>query len=280
MVLPERLLTFLLTLERLKRTEDVWNAILCFARSIELDHVDYVFATDFRNWEKAQFIRTTMHSRWFDFIKQFPHIRHTSNFRMHGVKYLTPMKIGPVYFDDMGTISEDKRRHVVLAGEMGFEAGVALPLRTGEIGQAAMIALAGRHSREGFDRIWAEHGWTIHVAMMSAHLRHTELFKAEFSERNELTEKHQELIRLVGEGLMDKQIAEALNISFSAVRQRLISVQKKIGVQNRADLAAVAARMGLVADPLLKGHGDALTVFLSTGDGETGVEMPQGIDAN
>jgi len=47
-------------------------------------------------------------------------------------------------------------------------------------------------------------------------------------------------------------------------------------VQNRADLAAIAARLGFVADPLLRGHGDALTVFLSTGDGKTGAELPPG----
>ena len=51
-------------------------------------------------------------------------------------------------------------------------------------------------------------------------------------------------------------------------------MQKKIGVQNRSDLVAVAARLGLVTDPLLRGHDDVLTVFLSTGDGKTGAEFP------
>lgn len=273
-ILPPRLLQFLLTLEHVKTTDAVWEEILLFAECLGLSCVDYVFATDFRNWERAQFIRTTFHSQWLDYVKQFPHIRHTSNFRMHGVKYLTPCKIGSQYMHQMGDISEDKRRHILLGAEMGMCAGVGIPLRSGEVGQAGLIALGGRLSREEFDAIWAQHGWTITMAMMSAHLRHTELFKSEFPERNHLTEKHKQLIRLVGEGLMDKQIAHALGISFSAVRQRLIAMQKKIGVQNRADLAAVAARLGLVADPLLKGHGNALTVFLSTGDGRTGEESP------
>ena len=34
------------------------------------------------------------------------------------------------------------------------------------------------------------------------------------------------------------------------------------------------SRIGLVADPLLKGHDDVLTVFLSTSNGQTGEEFP------
>lgn len=271
--IPERLLDFLLRLERTKTTDEVWDLLLEMAKGLGLTAVDYNYATDYRNWEQAQFIRTTMTSKWFDYLKQFPHIRYTSNFRMHGCKYLTPIMIGPAYFDEMGEISAEKRRHVLLAAEMGLEAGVAFPLRMGDPGQAAILMYGGRYTRAEFDKIMAEHGWTLHAASLSAHARYTELFKLEFVERNQLTEKQKDLIRLVGEGLMDKQIAHELGISFSAVRQRLAAVQQKTGAQNRADLAALAMRVGLVADPLLKAHPEDLTVFLCTGDGQTGREV-------
>ena len=271
---PPYLVDFILRLEASATSEDVWQEILGFANRLGLDSVDYCCASDFRNWERAQFIRTTFHSEWFEFLKQYPHIRQTSNFRMHGVNYLTPMKVGPEYIEDMGEISDEKRRHIELSAEMGLSAGIAIPLRSGEVGQAALISLGGRLTRKEFDAIWNVHGWTIHAAMLTAHARYSQLFNSEFVVRNKLTEKHKELIRLVGEGLMDKQIAHKLDISFSAVRQRLIAVQKKIGVQNRSDLVAVAARLGLVTDPLLRGHDDVLTVFLSTGDGKTGAEFP------
>jgi DNA-binding CsgD family transcriptional regulator len=181
--------------------------------------------------------------------------------------------VGPAYFDEMGPLSEDKRRHINLAAQMGLEAGVAFPLRMGDPGQAALMTFGGAFSREAFDAILQQHGWTLHAAALSAHTRYTELFKLEFVERNQLTEKQKELLRLVGQGLMDKQIAHLLGISFSAVRQRLATVQQKTGAANRADLAALAMRVGLVADPLLKEHGDDLTVFLCTGDGRTGKEV-------
>lgn len=271
--LPARLLNFTLRLETTRTTDAIWDLFLDLAQSLDLPVVDYVYATDFRNWEQAQFIRTTFSSDWFDRLRQFPHIRTTSNFRMHGCKYLTPMKIGPAYFDQMGEISRDKRRHVLLAAEQGLNAGIAFPLRMGDPGHAAMLAFGGRHSAEAFDALLATHGWTLHAAALSGHARYTELFKAEFVERNQLTPKQMELLRLVGQGMMDKQIAHQLGISFSAVRQRLASVQQKTGTTTRADLAALAARAGLVPDPLLKAHADDLTVFLCTGDGRTGTEV-------
>ena len=240
---PDPLLDFLLVLEGTKSTDDVWLAILDFAKGFGLSSVDYVYASDFRNWKRAQFIRTTYDSEWLEYLKQFPHLRKTSNFRMHAVHYLTPVMTGEAYIDEYGQVSEDKRRHSRLSRKMGFNAGVSIPLRTGDPGHAATLSMGGALSREEFDAIWAEHGWAIHAGILTAHVRYAAFFKAEFIERNHLTEKHKELITLVGKGYLDKQIAHELGVSFSAVRQRLITVQQKIGVQNRADLAAVAAKI-------------------------------------
>ncbi|MCB1333639.1 MAG: autoinducer binding domain-containing protein [Roseivivax sp.] len=276
--IPAELLEVLLRLERCTSTDEVWNVVLTLARSLGLEVVDYVYATDFRNWEQAQFIRTTFDSKWLDFVRQFPHIRHTSNFRMHAVHYLTPLMVGPAYLDEQGEISPEKRRHIQLSAQMGLEAGVAFPLRMGDPGQAAVMCFGGRLSRRQFDALMDAHGWTLHAAALSAHTRYSELFKAEFIQRNQLTAKQKELIRMVGQGLLDKQIAHGLGISFSAVRQRLTAVQQKTGARNRADLAALAARLGLVSDPLIRDHAEDLTVFLTMGDGKTGTEVrpPQG----
>lgn len=270
---PSNLLHFTLSLEATTTTEGVWQLMLDFVQSLGLTTLDYVYASDFENWERAQFIRTTASSAWFEYLKQFPHMRKTSNFRTHGVKYLTPFLVGPEFLQYLGDVSEEKRQHVQISAAEGLEAGIAIPLRSGDVGQAALVCVGGRLSHDAFLDIWNTHGWAIHVAMLTAHLRYAELFKQEFIQRNEVTEKQKELIRLVAQGQMDKQIAHELGISFSAVRQRLLSLQNKIGVQNRTDLVAVASRLGLVPDPLLKEHGDALTVFLATSDGQKGTEM-------
>lgn len=273
MFAPRKLREFLISIEAAPSTDAVWDLLVKLGASLDLNCMDYVYATDFRNWEQAQFVRTTADSTWLDRLREFPHIRKTSNFRMHAVKYLTPILTGIEFTDEYTDISPEKMNHMRICAEYGFRSAVAIPLRMGEPGQAGSISFGGAMGKAEFLELMREHGWTLHAAALSAHARYTELFKAEFIERNQLTEKQKELITLVGQGLMDKQIAHLLDISFSAVRQRLTAVQAKTGAQNRADLAALAMRVGLVADPLLKPHAEELTVFLSTGDGITGSEV-------
>jgi DNA-binding NarL/FixJ family response regulator len=52
-----------------------------------------------------------------------------------------------------------------------------------------------------------------------------------------LTEREREVIRLVGEGLTDKQIADALFISPRTVQNQLISSRRKLGLGRRSELA-------------------------------------------
>lgn len=273
MFIPTRLQRFLIALEASQSSEEVWQEMVKLYASMDLHTVDYVCATDFRDWKQAQFIRTTYHSSWIDEARRNPNVRKTSYFRTHAVKFLTPIVVGLAYIDVYENVSPERREIIEFTASMGLNAGIGIPLRMNEPGQAGILTVGGDMSRTEFDAILAEHGWTIHASALSAHTRYTELFKSEFVERNQLTAKQRELIQLVGQGLMDKQIAHDLGISVSAVRQRLSVVQSKTGAQNRADLAALATRIGLVPDPLLKPHASDLTVFLSTGDGKTGTEF-------
>lgn len=270
---PPELRNFLVQLETTTTTDDVWAALVTLSTGLGLPVVDYVCATDFRNWEQAQFIRTTLHSDWINQASQNPNIRRSSYFRTHAVTRLTPILIGWEYRNLMGDLSPERLEILKMTAEMGMSAGMAVPLRMGEPGQAGILAFGGQLRRAECDVLLEENGWTLHSAALSAHTRYIELFKREFINRNELTPKQRELITFVGQGMMDKQIAHELGISFSAVRQRLVSVQAKTGVRNRAELAALAMRIGLVPDPMLRTSASDLTVFLSTGDGKTGSEM-------
>jgi len=270
---PGNLRDFLIGLEVTTTSEQVWDLIVDFAAGLGLPVVDYVFATDYQKWEQAQFIRTTLSSDWINFAQNDPDVRKLSTFRLHSVKYLTPMTVGYSYVDDIEGITPERKELLRrTAAAFHCDAGLAIPLRMNEPGQAAHLLVAGPYNRDEFDAILKEHGWAIHAAALSAHTRYVEFFKAEFCERNELTEKQKELVTLVGRGLLDKQIMYELGISFSAVRQRLSAVQAKTGSTNRAELAALAMRIGLVPDPMLKSHSSDLTVFLSTGDGKSGSE--------
>ena len=92
-------------------------------------------------------------------------------------------------------------------------------------------------------------------------------FGREFPERNRITPKQLELLELIGAGLQDKQIADRLRVSVSAVRQRLSALSQNTGMTSRAELAALAMSLGVLPDPLNR-PGDAEAQIL--------VEMDEG----
>lgn len=61
-----------------------------------------------------------------------------------------------------------------------------------------------------------------------------------------LTSRELEIIRIIGEGLKNKEIGERLNISEATVRHHLSSIYAKIGVEDRLNLVIFAYERGLI----------------------------------
>jgi DNA-binding NarL/FixJ family response regulator len=59
-----------------------------------------------------------------------------------------------------------------------------------------------------------------------------------------LTRREQEIVRLVGAGLGNKEIARRLGVSLATVRTHLSSVYGKLGAASRVELALYAAQSG------------------------------------
>ena len=66
------------------------------------------------------------------------------------------------------------------------------------------------------------------------------------SPQSALTERDQEVLRLVADGLSSKAIGRQLFIAPSTVNYHLTSVFHKLGVETRAQAVAVAAQRGLL----------------------------------
>jgi len=64
-----------------------------------------------------------------------------------------------------------------------------------------------------------------------------------------LTEREREVIRLIGEGIKNRQIAERMFISEATVRHHLTSVFAKLGVTDRFELVIYAFQHGLAKLP-------------------------------
>ena len=61
-----------------------------------------------------------------------------------------------------------------------------------------------------------------------------------------LSNREQAVLRLVAEGLFNKQIATSLGMGERTVKARLTSAMNKLGVDNRAHAAGVAVQRGLL----------------------------------
>ena len=66
----------------------------------------------------------------------------------------------------------------------------------------------------------------------------------------QLSDREREVVRLIGEGLKNKDIAERLSISEVTVRHHLTSVYNKLGVSDRLELIIFAYRFNLADLPI------------------------------
>jgi DNA-binding NarL/FixJ family response regulator len=61
-----------------------------------------------------------------------------------------------------------------------------------------------------------------------------------------LTQRESEVLRQLALGLTNKEIAQALNISYETVKEHVQHILRKVGVTDRTQAAVWAVRRGLV----------------------------------
>ena len=67
-------------------------------------------------------------------------------------------------------------------------------------------------------------------------------------ERPALTEREREVVRLIAEGLTNREIGQAIFVSESTVKFHVRNVMRKLDVHHRAEIAYAGSRLGLVDD--------------------------------
>ncbi|MCR8549406.1 autoinducer binding domain-containing protein [Salipiger sp. P9] len=264
---PDLLQRFLLRLETAESSLEVWRLIVALGRELQLPFVDLISASSWRDWKKTRFIRTSYDASWLSAHNSDPELARWSYFRSHAMDHLTPIAVGLEFLDEYKPLPEARVEVLRDAARRGMRAGYSVPLRYNAPPQAALITFGGDHSRRDMLTIINAHGWTLTTAALTGFQRYMYHFGREFPERNRITPKQLELLELIGAGLQDKQIADRLRVSVSAVRQRLSALSQNTGMTSRAELAALAMSLGVLPDPLNR-PGDAEAQIL--------VEMDEG----
>ncbi|EPX82260.1 imidazoleglycerol-phosphate dehydratase [Salipiger mucosus DSM 16094] len=237
-------------LEVTESSREVWRLIVELGRELNLPFIDFISSSSYRNWKKTLFIRTSYDATWLAPHNDDPEVGRWSYFRSHALDRLTPIAVGLEFLEDYYPLPEGRVRVLEEAARRGMRAGYSVPLRQNAPPQAALMTFAGDHSRREMLAIIRAHGWTLTTAALMGHQRYLHHFAREFPERNRITRKQLELLELIGSGLQDKQIADRLGVSISAIRQRLNSLMQNTGVGSRAELAALAMSLGVLPDPL------------------------------
>ncbi len=217
-------------------------------RKLGLPFVDYVTASG--PSERPLFLRASYDTGWLGAHASDMAIGRWSYLSGHSALHLTPIAVGLEFLAEYHPLPESRIAVLQEAARRGLRAGFSIPLRQTMPPRIGQISLAGDHSRREMLAIIHAHGWTLNVAALTAHERFLMLFAQEFPERSRITEKQLELLAMIGAGLQDKQIAERLGVSISAVRHRLQALCGRTGKTSRAELAALAMSLGVLPDPL------------------------------
>ena len=64
-----------------------------------------------------------------------------------------------------------------------------------------------------------------------------------------LTAREEDVLALIGSGLMIKQVAAKLGISYHTVNDNIKAIYRKLGIHTRAQAASEASRLGLMTPP-------------------------------
>lgn len=93
--------------------------------------------------------------------------------------------------------------------------------------------------------------WYISFAISQTHLDHADNMQKDLPTQatGELTEREQEILRLLATGTSNKEIARQLFISSNTVKVHLRNIFAKIGVASRTEAAMYAVHSGLVRSP-------------------------------
>ena len=78
--------------------------------------------------------------------------------------------------------------------------------------------------------------------------------EAEPQELNSLTPRERDVLALVGAGLSNAEIGEALHLGVTTVKSHVAAVTDKLGLRNRVQAAVMAHRLGLIDDDFKPVH--------------------------
>ncbi len=245
---PELLQTTLGELDLAKTSKEVWGTILQLGTTVRLPYVDLVYKAPNQTDTPAK-VWKNYNSDWLDRALGASHHCPWSAFRAPLTQGLTPRLAGQQFLDKDTKITVPLESAYEAAASNGLPSSFVVPVSMHAPPYKGTLSFSGDASRRETLAILRAHGWALQTVALVGFNKLITTQLREFSAGANITEKQSDILRLLGEGLKDREIADCLGVTVSAVRQRMTSMSKNTGLHTRAELAALAMSLGLLSDP-------------------------------
>lgn len=249
-VFPKALVDFHTAINFTRNEEDVFKLICDLATECGFDSVIYEYCPDIFADDPQIMMRTNL-PKPFEALERSSQKNAPKGYgRQHSLEKWTPTVAGISYADYYKDYPTQVWKYRLASIVTGFKSGFGVALRSPDTATRAGMAFASKLDRCDFEKLFYDHGWTLHSSAWAAHIRILQHAAEANSFGRPLTERQMTYLQLLAEGLLDKQIAHKMNISHSAVRKYQYALSARFEVTKRGDIIRRAIELGILKNPL------------------------------
>lgn len=237
-------------LEGAESGDALWQMLLTMLSANGIDFVIYVTCDP---GQKNIELRTNLN------FGHLPDLQHFDPFLKYCCDSYEATKTGLVYIDDYPYLDEGSRAFIYGAAELGFTAGLALPVKTNSGKRYGGFNLGATLSREVFEEKIVPLEKSLRSVLLIAHRKFSELDVISTRVDNpsvdinselltlDLTEREKDILYLLCKGHSRKECARFCDLSVHTVSDYVKSLYQKLGVTTRYAAAEKAKSLGLVS---------------------------------
>ncbi|TNF19058.1 MAG: hypothetical protein EP318_16475 [Rhodobacteraceae bacterium] len=248
---PEALQEFLQDLNLAPDRDAVWGLLESLCERLGQRYVLYRFVLVRPPGGGIRHRRSNLPADWTRWVESLPEEATLDYGLNHAIHKLTAFAIGIEFADQYrraGFLSPHYETLMTQAARIGWRSGLLIPLRTSRREERGTFIIGGGQSEAEFRAFVAEHGWTVSVAALQAHLKYTALLLQEEAESYELTPRQLEFLHLSANGYEVKEIAFHWGVSVQYVTRVRRDICDRMGTKSKMAVMAKAVRLDLLTE--------------------------------
>ena len=242
---------FLGELNATETSEAAYQCLVGYAEQCGFPVVLYEYCADITATKKSIFMRSNLPQAFERLEKVFSTNEAHIPGRVHSRDFLTPAFAGLEFVDMYPEFPLYGAKMQFAYLLTGLRSGFGIPLRTQNAKARAGIGFGSKLKREACREQARLHGAGLTIAAWNTHMRILQL-QTEYAQETPFTPNQLNYLKLLCEGLMDKQISHQMGISHSGVRKYQNAVARKLGVKKRSQIISETIQNGYLegAEPV------------------------------